>query len=73
MLVYPDLVLQDANGGIWKLDLTFSHTSAAPELLLSYHAGAIVDCGVSPKSYIAATLGSDGRFSRVEFIKQLIF
>ncbi|VDK32890.1 unnamed protein product [Taenia asiatica] len=50
----------DANDGIWKLDLSFSHTSASPQLILPYHAGAIVDCAVSPKSHLAATLGFDG-------------
>ncbi|BHF61247.1 hypothetical protein SprV_0100422000 [Sparganum proliferum] len=51
---------QDANGAVWKLDLSFSHTSAAPQKILSYHAGAIVDCDVSPSSYLATTIGADG-------------
>ncbi|VDM31516.1 unnamed protein product [Hydatigera taeniaeformis] len=50
----------DANDGIWKLDLSFSHVSASPQLLLSYHAGPIVGCAVSSNSYLAATLGFDG-------------
>ncbi|VDL93794.1 unnamed protein product [Schistocephalus solidus] len=43
------------------MDLSFSHTSAAPQKILSYHAGAIVDCDVSPSSYLATTVGADGR------------
>ncbi|KAL5112674.1 Cilia and flagella-associated protein 44 [Taenia crassiceps] len=50
----------DANDGIWKLDLSFSHISAAPQLILPYHAGAILDCAVAPNSHLAATLGFDG-------------
>ncbi|XP_074652110.1 cilia- and flagella-associated protein 44-like isoform X2 [Tubulanus polymorphus] len=50
---------QDANGGIWKLDLSFSHTSLAPEKILSYHAGAIRGCDTSPVSHLVATAGAD--------------
>ncbi|XP_064651335.1 cilia- and flagella-associated protein 44-like isoform X2 [Lineus longissimus] len=50
---------QDAYGGIWKLDLSFSHTSLAPEKLMSYHAGAISACDTSPTSHLVATCGAD--------------
>ncbi|XP_021372219.1 cilia- and flagella-associated protein 44-like isoform X2 [Mizuhopecten yessoensis] len=50
---------QDANGGIWKLDLSFSHTSLAPEKMFTYHAGAILGCDTSPISHIVATTGHD--------------
>ncbi|KAH9285904.1 Cilia- and flagella-associated protein 44 [Echinococcus granulosus] len=60
----------DANDGIWKLDLSFSHISASPQLILPYHAGAIVDCAVAPKSYLAATLGSDGSVRVFDVLKK---
>lgn len=64
---------QDANGGIWKLDLTFSHTSAAPVRLLSFHAGPITDCDVSPNSYLAVTIGADGKlYSFLSRLKQKV-
>ncbi|XP_067931339.1 cilia- and flagella-associated protein 44-like [Watersipora subatra] len=50
---------QDANGGIWKLDLSFSHTSATPERLMYYHAGAIAGCSASPVTHLVATTGAD--------------
>ncbi|VDN95986.1 unnamed protein product [Rodentolepis nana] len=50
----------DAQNGIWKLDLSFSHRAVPPQLILPYHAGAIMACAVSPISHIVTTLGSDG-------------
>ncbi|CAH8523136.1 unnamed protein product [Dicrocoelium dendriticum] len=52
---------QDGDGVIWKLDLSFSHTSTAPEPLVKYHSGGITDCCTSPFAYTAATIGMDGR------------
>ncbi|VDQ13636.1 unnamed protein product [Trichobilharzia regenti] len=42
------------------MDLSFSHTSLAPELLDEFHANDIVDCVTSPLTYCAATVGLDG-------------
>ncbi|KAK6165219.1 hypothetical protein SNE40_023570 [Patella caerulea] len=50
---------QDGNGGIWKLDLSFSHTSLQPEKISSYHAGAITSCVTSPVTHLVATTGVD--------------
>ncbi|XP_076438307.1 cilia- and flagella-associated protein 44-like isoform X2 [Babylonia areolata] len=50
---------QDAKGGIWKLDLSFSHTSQAPEKLMTYHAGPIVGCVTSPFTHLVASIGTD--------------
>ncbi|VDK88098.1 unnamed protein product, partial [Dibothriocephalus latus] len=63
---------QDANGAVWKLDLSFSHTSAAPQKILSYHAGAIVDCDVSPSSYLATTIGADGSIRVYDLPKRAV-
>ncbi|KAF6778001.1 hypothetical protein AHF37_02391, partial [Paragonimus kellicotti] len=52
---------QDADGALWKLDLSFSHTSLAPESLKRFHSDAIRDCVTSPFAYTAATIGMDGR------------
>ncbi|XP_014776510.1 cilia- and flagella-associated protein 44, partial [Octopus bimaculoides] len=50
---------QDANGGIWELDLTFSHTSRAPKKLFSFHAGSIKAIDCSPVANLLATTGVD--------------
>ena len=58
---------QDSNGGIWKLDLSFSHTSFAPEKLMSYHAGEIMGCDTSPVSHLVATTGVDRKYRSLFF------
>ncbi|XP_030833850.1 cilia- and flagella-associated protein 44 isoform X2 [Strongylocentrotus purpuratus] len=50
---------QDANGGIWKLDLSFSHTTKDPEKLFSYHAGEITAVATSPISQLIASTAHD--------------
>jgi len=57
--VYDDDLSQDAHGGIWRLDLSFSFTSVMPECLLSCHSGAITGCCASPVTNMVATAGSD--------------
>ncbi|OAF67801.1 WD repeat-containing protein 52, partial [Intoshia linei] len=51
---------QDSNGGIWKLDLSFSFTSLAPEKMYSHHTGIVKGCSPSPSTYTVATIGEDG-------------
>ncbi|KAM7540955.1 hypothetical protein Aperf_G00000038268 [Anoplocephala perfoliata] len=60
----------DAQDGIWKLDLSFSHRSAPPQLIVPYHAGAIMACTISPTSHIVATLGSDGTVRVFDILKK---
>lgn len=48
---------QDANGGIWKLDLSFSHTTKPPEKLYSYTAGLITGTVCSPTTHLLAVAG----------------
>ncbi|KAK3588814.1 hypothetical protein CHS0354_028462 [Potamilus streckersoni] len=50
---------QDGSGGIWRLDLSFSHTSSAPKKLFTYHAGSIAACEASPFTDLVATTGAD--------------
>uniref|UniRef100_A0A2K6F7N6 Cilia- and flagella-associated protein 44 n=1 Tax=Propithecus coquereli TaxID=379532 RepID=A0A2K6F7N6_PROCO len=50
---------QDANGAIWKLDLSFSNITQDPECLFSFHSGAIQDLAVSPITYLMATTALD--------------
>ncbi|XP_048588414.1 cilia- and flagella-associated protein 44-like isoform X2 [Nematostella vectensis] len=55
----PIWYAQDAAGGIWKLDLSFTHTSHAPERLFSFHAGHITGLDTSPVAHLVATTGED--------------
>ncbi|KAM6162750.1 cilia- and flagella-associated protein 44 [Erethizon dorsatum] len=50
---------QDANGAIWKLDLSFSNITQDPECLFSFHYGAIEALAVSPVTYLMATTALD--------------
>ncbi|PIK49063.1 hypothetical protein BSL78_14078 [Apostichopus japonicus] len=50
---------QDANGGIWRLDLSFSHTMETPEKLFSFHSGVISQVASSPVSQLVASAGLD--------------
>ncbi|XP_052253766.1 cilia- and flagella-associated protein 44-like isoform X2 [Dreissena polymorpha] len=61
---------QDANGGIWRLDLSFSHTSSAPEKLFTFHAGPITGCDMSPVSQLAATTGVDRSVRVFDYAQQ---
>ncbi|CAH8587804.1 unnamed protein product [Schistosoma curassoni] len=63
---------QDADGAIWKLDLSFSHTSLAPECLEEFHANDIVDCVTSPSTYCAATVGLDGKVCIYDIVQKKI-
>ncbi|XP_071957578.1 cilia- and flagella-associated protein 44-like isoform X2 [Antedon mediterranea] len=50
---------QDANGAIWKLDLSFSHTTKDPDQLFSFHSGVITEAVSSGVSHLVATTGDD--------------
>ncbi|XP_011822216.1 PREDICTED: cilia- and flagella-associated protein 44, partial [Mandrillus leucophaeus] len=50
---------QDANGAIWKLDLSFSNITQDPECLFSFHSGAVEAVAVSPLTYLMATTALD--------------
>ncbi|CAH8582329.1 unnamed protein product [Schistosoma rodhaini] len=63
---------QDADGAIWKLDLSFSHTSLAPECLEEFHANDIADCVTSPSTYCAATVGLDGKVFIYDIVQQKV-
>ncbi|XP_046662828.1 cilia- and flagella-associated protein 44-like [Homalodisca vitripennis] len=49
---------QDADGGIWSLNL--SPEGNAPERLFTCHSGAVADIAPSPIGYYVASLGSNG-------------
>jgi len=51
---------QDANGGIWCLDLGFSAQSENPKQLFSYHSGVINAIETCPNSHLFATTADDG-------------
>ncbi|KAK3770719.1 hypothetical protein RRG08_037905 [Elysia crispata] len=60
---------QDANGGIWRLDLSFSHTSQAPEKLFTFHAGSISGCVSSPLTHLAVSAGLDKTVRAFDYIQ----
>ncbi|CAD5123356.1 DgyrCDS11713 [Dimorphilus gyrociliatus] len=61
---------QDGNGGIWKLDLSFSFTSHAPEKIMSYHAGEILGVSASPVSHLVATTGADKTVRIIDYLSK---
>ncbi|KAK6963908.1 cilia- and flagella-associated protein 44 [Biomphalaria glabrata] len=60
---------QDANGGIWRLDLSFSHTSQAPEKLFTFHAGPISSCVTSPLTHLVVSTGLDSTVRVYDYIQ----
>jgi len=54
-------VCQDAKGAIWKIDLSFQHTSHAPQCVMSFHGGPILDCDASLSTSLVASAGDDGK------------
>ncbi|XP_060756825.1 cilia- and flagella-associated protein 44 [Neoarius graeffei] len=59
---------QDSNGGIWKLDLSFSNLTDEPECLFSFHAGAIKGMDVSGFSHLMATTALDRSVRIFDFL-----
>ncbi|KAI4887997.1 hypothetical protein NFI96_034666, partial [Prochilodus magdalenae] len=61
---------QDSNGGIWKLDLSFSNITQDPECLFSFHAGAIEGMDVSGSSHLMATTALDRSVRIFDFLSK---
>ncbi|KAJ8375455.1 hypothetical protein SKAU_G00060350 [Synaphobranchus kaupii] len=59
---------QDANGTIWKLDLSFSNMTHDPERLFTFHAGAIQAMDVSKTSHLMATTALDRSVRIFDFL-----
>ncbi|XP_068191495.1 cilia- and flagella-associated protein 44-like [Antennarius striatus] len=59
---------QDSSGAIWKVDLSFTHTSLDPERLFSFHAGAIQGLDVSKTSHLMATTATDRSVKVFDFL-----
>ncbi|XP_075448975.1 cilia- and flagella-associated protein 44 isoform X2 [Ascaphus truei] len=55
----PMWFAQDANGAIWKLDLSFSNITQEPECLFSFHSGKIKALDASSSTYLMATTSLD--------------
>ena len=53
--------IQDAGGGIWKVDLSFSLTMRKPEKIFQCHAGAVKCLVTSPSETLLISGGMDGR------------
>ena len=52
-------MLQDSNGCVWKVDLSFQLNSFEPHRLLSCHAGPVNACIHSPFTFLLVTAGDD--------------
>jgi WD40 repeat protein len=52
--------IQDAKGGIWRVDVAHTHTVKAPSKILSCHAGKVLGMDVCPRAHFVATTGEDG-------------
>ncbi|KAJ8002958.1 hypothetical protein DPEC_G00164360 [Dallia pectoralis] len=59
---------QDSNGGIWKLDLSFSNITQDAECLFSFHAGVIQGMDVSTTSHLMATTALDRSVRIFDFL-----
>ncbi|KAM3935997.1 cilia- and flagella-associated protein 44 [Leptodactylus fuscus] len=64
----PVWFAQDASGGIWKLDLSFSNITQDPECLFSFHSGKINALDVSPSTYLMATTSLDRSLRIYDFV-----
>nr|XP_020862787.1 cilia- and flagella-associated protein 44 isoform X2 [Phascolarctos cinereus] len=62
---------QDANGAIWKLDLSFSNITQDPKCLFSFHTGPITAMAVSPFTYLMATTSHDCSVRIFDFAAKL--
>ncbi|KAM5180821.1 cilia- and flagella-associated protein 44 [Mantella aurantiaca] len=68
----PVWFAQDASGGIWKLDLSFSNITQDPEQLFSFHSGKINALDASPTTYLMATTSSDRSVRIYDFAGKLL-
>ncbi|XP_071995060.1 cilia- and flagella-associated protein 44 isoform X2 [Engystomops pustulosus] len=64
----PVWFAQDAGGGIWKLDLSFSNITQDPECLFSFHSGKIQALDASPSTYLMATTSLDRSLRIYDFV-----
>nr|XP_061800171.1 cilia- and flagella-associated protein 44-like [Nerophis lumbriciformis] len=62
---------QDSNGGIWKVDLSFTYSTPDPVCLFSYHAGAINGLDVSKSSHLMATTSQDRSVRVFDFLAKM--
>jgi WD40 repeat protein len=52
---------QDADGGLWRVDLAHAPTTRPPVKIETHHSGRVAGAGVCPIANVAATAGEDGR------------
>ncbi len=65
-------IAQDAKGGIWRVDLTHSHTVNAPLKLITVHAGEVRGVAVCPRAHFLASAGADGSLRITSYAKQTV-
>uniref|UniRef100_A0A8C4ZLP0 EML-like first beta-propeller domain-containing protein n=1 Tax=Gadus morhua TaxID=8049 RepID=A0A8C4ZLP0_GADMO len=61
---------QDSNGGVWRLDLSFSNISEEPTCLFTCHAGVIQGMDVSRASHLMATTALDCSVKVFDFLSK---
>ncbi|KAM8976941.1 cilia- and flagella-associated protein 44 [Pelodytes ibericus] len=64
----PVWFAQDANGAIWKLDLSFSNITQDPECLFSFHGGNITALDASPSTHLMASTSLDRSVRIYDFV-----
>lgn len=64
--------VQDAGGGIWKVDLSFSLTMKKPEKIFQCHAGAVTCLVTSPSENVLISGGMDGRICAYNLKRKLM-
>ncbi|XP_077479002.1 cilia- and flagella-associated protein 44-like [Stigmatopora argus] len=62
---------QDSNGGIWKVDLSFTYSTPDPVCLFSFHAGEISGLDVSKSSHLMATTSLDRSVRVFDFLANI--
>ena len=64
--------IQDAGGGIWRVDLSFSLTMRKPEKILQCHAGGVTCLATNPTQSILISGGVDGRISAYNLKRNIL-
>lgn len=63
---------QDSNGGIWRLDLSFSAASESPKQLFSYHSGSINGIETCSLAHLFVTTADDGSVRVVDYANGVV-
>lgn len=64
--------VQDSNGGIWRLDLSFNAASDPPKQLFTFHSGSINGIEACSLAHLFATTADDGSVKVFDYINGAI-